>query len=95
MSLLRKTLSDGEGIIRLAPTWVPRSFSTPGGRMKLCKQDLYELGADRGGIDERWLASTIGGDNGPGTPEDEGLSYIVVEDGGRKEKILLSMRSIC
>jgi len=34
-------------------------FSTPGGRMKLCKQDLYELGADRGGIDERWLASTM------------------------------------
>jgi hypothetical protein len=88
VSLLRKTLSDGEGIIRLAPTWVPRSFSTPGGRMKLCKQDLYALGADRGGIDERWLASTIGADNGPGTPEDEGLSYIVVEDGGRKEKIL-------
>jgi hypothetical protein len=41
--------------------------------MKLCKQDLYALGAHRGGIDERWLASTIGADNGLGTHKEEGL----------------------
>ncbi len=39
-------------------------------------RDVYALGAHRGGIDERWLASTTKADNGPGTPADEGLSYI-------------------
>jgi hypothetical protein len=48
----------------------------PGGRLKLDPRDLYALGAHRGGIDERWFSSTTNADNGPGTPEDEGLSYI-------------------
>jgi hypothetical protein len=48
----------------------------PGGRLKLDTRDLYALGAHRGGIDERWFSSTTNADNGPGTPEDEGLSYI-------------------
>lgn len=68
-------LEDGDGILRLTPTWVPRSFLMPGGRLRLAREDLYVLGADRGGIDERWFASTTRADNGPGTPEDEGLSY--------------------
>jgi hypothetical protein len=88
-ALLKQTLAENEGIVRLAPAWVPRSFSTPGGRLKLARQDLYALGAHRGGIDERWLASTIGADNGPGTPEDEGFSYIVLGNSGHKDKILL------
>ncbi len=50
----------------------------PGGRLKLHPNDLYALGAHRGGIDERWFSSTTNADNGPGTPEDEGLSYIDV-----------------
>ena len=54
----------------------------PGGRLKLDPRDLYALGAHRGGIDERWFSSTTRADNGPGTPEDEGLSY--VEFQGRK-----------
>lgn len=88
-NLLKKALDIGHGIVRLAPAWVPRSFLMPGGRLKLARQDLYALGAERGGIDERWLASTTRADNGPGTPDDEGLSYIVVEHGSRIEKILL------
>ncbi len=48
----------------------------PGGRLKLDPRDLYILGAHRGGIDERWFSSTTKADNGPLTPEDEGLSYI-------------------
>ncbi len=44
--------------------------------------DLHALGAHRGGIDERWLASTTHADNGAGALQDEGLSYIVL-DGGR------------
>jgi len=69
-------LREGEGLLRLAPCWVPRSFLVPGGRLKLHPDDLYALGAHRGGIDERWFSSTTPADNGPGTPADEGLSYI-------------------
>jgi len=75
-TVLRNALAAGEGIVRLAPCWVPRSFLMPGGRLKLDPRDLYALGAHRGGIDERWFSSTTKADNGPGTPEDEGLSYI-------------------
>lgn len=84
-TLLRGALAAGEGIVRLAPCWVPRSFLMPGGRLKLHTDDLYALGAHRGGIDERWFASTTNADNGPGTPDDEGLSYIAVGD----QRILL------
>ena len=66
----------GEGILRLEPCWVPRSFMVPGGRLRLHSDDLYALGAHRGGINERWFASTTCASNGPGTPEDEGLSYV-------------------
>ena len=65
--------------MRLAPSWVPRAFLMPGGRLRLDPRDLYALGAHRGGIDERWFASTTKADNGPGTPEDEGLSYIAAD----------------
>ncbi len=77
-ALLNEALASGEGIVRLAPCWVPRSFLMPGGRLKLDTRDLYALGAHRGGIDERWFASTTNADNGPGTPEDEGLAYIAM-----------------
>lgn len=85
--LVEKALEYGGGILRLAPTWVPRSFCRPGKRIKLHPDDYYILG-QRGGIDERWLSSTTWAENGLGTPEDEGLSYIVVDEEG-KEKILL------
>ncbi|MCC6342260.1 MAG: hypothetical protein IT166_08680 [Bryobacterales bacterium] len=77
--LLREALKTNEGIVRLAPCWVPRSFLMPGGRLKLDPRDLYAHGAHRGGIDERWFSSTTNAANGPGTPEDEGLSYIDVD----------------
>jgi len=88
-NLVKKAVEDGAGILRLAPTWVPRDFLTPGGRLKLAPQDLYALGVHRGGIDERWLASTTHADN-PGAPEDEGLSYVIVDgENGEKRKVLL------
>ncbi len=86
--LLEKALDTGAGIFRLAPTWVPRSFCRPGKRIKLHPDDYYILGAERGGIDERWFASTTPAENGPLAPEDEGLSYIVVDEEG-KERVLL------
>jgi hypothetical protein len=69
-------LGAGEGILRLEPCWVPRSFMVPGGRLRLHSDDLYALGAHRGGINERWFSSTTHASNGPDTPEDEGLSYV-------------------
>ncbi len=74
--LLREALSRGDGVLRLAPSWVPRSFMIPGGRLKLHPNDLYAMGAHRGGINERWFSSTTKADNGPGTLDDEGLSYV-------------------
>jgi hypothetical protein len=76
--LARTALERGEGILRLAPNWVPRSFLHPGRRLKLADEDLYALGAHRGGIDERWLSSTIQADN-PGAPPEEGLSFVVCD----------------
>jgi Phosphomannose isomerase len=86
--IAEKALEQGRGILRLTPTWVPRSFCRPGRRIKLHPDDYYVLGLERGGIDERWFASTTHADNGLGTPEDEGLSYIVADNEG-KERVLL------
>ncbi len=48
----------------------------PGRRLKLATEDLYAYGAQRGGIDERWFASTTPAAN-EGAAWDEGLSYVV------------------
>ena len=77
-----RILNGGEGVIRLAPTWVPRVFSTPGRRLRLHPDDYYAFGRNRGGIDERWLSSPIRADNGPSTGEFEGLSLVVDPEGG-------------
>jgi hypothetical protein len=50
----------------------------PGRRLKLHSDDVYALGATRGGIDERWFSSTTPAAN-EGAPPDEGLSYVVHE----------------
>ncbi len=88
-SLAETALEQGKGILRLAPTWVPRSFCVPGRRIKLHPDDYYILGGARGGINERWFSSTTPAKNGPLTGENEGLSKIVVKDGDREEQILL------
>jgi hypothetical protein len=82
--LCREALEAGNGILRLAPNWVPRSFLHPGGRIKLHPDDLYALGTHRGGIDERWFASTTEAAN-DNRNWDEGLSYVV----HRGERFLL------
>lgn len=87
MSISERLLDEGNGVLRLKPTWVPRSFCRPAKRIKLHPNDYYILGLERGGIDERWLSSTTPADNGPGTPKDEGLSYIVSKSG--EECVLL------
>ena len=88
-SLAALALEQGKGIVRLAPSWVPRFYCVPGRRIKLHPDDYYALGSSRGGFDERWLSSTTPADNGPLTAPHEGMSFIVLEDAGRLEKVLL------
>ena len=87
-SIIQWAFEQGQGILRLVPNWVPRSFCVPGRRIKLHKDDYYALGGERGGIDERWLSSTTPADNGQLTSKNEGLSEVVFEDGAKVEKIL-------
>jgi hypothetical protein len=84
-TLASAALSASNGIFRLAPTWVPRSFLQPGRRLKLNPNHYYALGMNRGGIDERWFGSTTEAAN-DNRGWDEGLSYCVASNG---EKFLL------
>jgi hypothetical protein len=76
--ILDRALDAGEGLLRLTPTWVPRSFLHPGRRIKLHPDDLYAYGANRGGIDERWFGSTTEAAN-EGRVWHEGLSFCSFE----------------
>ena len=84
-TLASAALSESNGIFRLAPNWVPRSFLQPGRRLKLNPNHYYALGMNRGGIDERWFGSTTEAAN-DNRGWDEGLSYCVTSTG---EKFLL------
>jgi hypothetical protein len=72
--VLEEALDASEGLLRLTPTWVPRSFLHPGKRIRLHPDDYYAYGADRGGIDERWFASTTDAAN-EGRVWHEGQSF--------------------
>ena len=76
--LLSRALDAGNGLLRLTPTWVPRSFLHPGKRIKLHPEDWYAYGAHRGGIDERWFSSTTEAAN-EGRVWHEGLSFCEFE----------------
>ncbi|MCL2306374.1 MAG: hypothetical protein FWC43_13600 [Planctomycetaceae bacterium] len=73
--IYQQAMDAGEGILRLIPNWVPRSFLHPGKRIKLAPTDWYALGVHRGGIDERWFSSTTEAAN-DNRADDEGLSYV-------------------
>jgi hypothetical protein len=88
-AILQAAMEQGQGILRLTPTWVPRSFCVPGRRIKLHPDDYYALGGVRGGIDERWFASTTPADNGPLTSPNEGLSFVAFTDGAETHQVLL------
>ena len=77
-AILERALDAGEGLLRLSPTWVPRSFLHPGKRIRLNPRDYYAYGADRGGIDERWFASTTDAAN-DGRVWHEGQSFALFE----------------
>src|ERR1700719_3497431 len=83
---VQQSIDAGGGILRLQPSWVPRSFMIPGRRLKLHPGDLYAFGGHRGGINERWFSSTTKASNGADTTPDEGLSSVRPKSG---EKFLL------
>ena len=87
--LASATLSEGGGIFRLAPTWVPRSFLQPGRRLKLHPADYYALGMDRGGIDERWFGSTTTAANEGAPPPMKGSATASSARSGSHSKMRL------
>ncbi len=77
-SEVESIVANADGLLQLEPAWVARNFLPPGRRLGL-PDDQYDLG-DRGGICERWLASTTEADNKVKVSE-EGLSFIAMENG--------------
>ena len=84
---IRAIFEKGKGVLKLAPTWVPRSFNEPGKRLRLHPDDCFAFGMERGGICERWLGSVTVALNGPKTGPTEGMSFVVDEN---NEKVLFA-----
>lgn len=76
--VLERAMDATGGLLRLTPTWVPRSFLHPGKRIKLHPSDYYRFGLSRGGIDERWFGSTTDAAN-DGRVWHEGQSFCLFE----------------
>ncbi len=79
MKLIEETLQKGDGIFRMIPNFIPRSFGKAGHRMKLHPDDYYACGMESGSITERWFTSSVVANNRPTAKEDEGISYIAVD----------------
>lgn len=88
MGRYEKLLENGNGILKLTPTWVPRPFNEPGRRLRLHPDDYFAYGMDRGGICERWIGSVANAHNGEKTTEFEGLSFVLADE-ETNEKVLL------
>lgn len=73
---IRQAFERREGVLHLAPVFVPRRFSKPGRRLHLRPDDYYALGTPRGAIKDRWFSSAIPAMNVPRAPPDEGTSYV-------------------
>lgn len=85
---IRRAFEQGEGILRLAPEFVPRRIARAGQRLRLHPDDYYALGTKRGAIKERWFSSVVSALNGPDASPDEGMSYVNI-NGSAQENILL------
>ena len=82
-----KEIEARKGVLQCKPAWVHRTFLPPGRRLKLNPLDMYDDFGKHGGVCERWMASSGMADNGPATRENEGLSFLVMDDGN-----LISLR---
>ncbi len=76
IKLIEDEIKNNNGILKLNPAWVARNFIAPGKRLGL-DESLYNLG-ERGGICERWLASTTKADNKVSV-KNEGLSTLQID----------------
>lgn len=85
-SLICRTFEEGEGVFRLAPSFVTRTFNLPGHRLKIHPDDYYAYGMKAGAIMERWFSSVNKTRNNNLERENEGLSYVYTKD---KEQFLL------
>ncbi|MBQ3574072.1 MAG: hypothetical protein IJA26_00245, partial [Clostridia bacterium] len=83
---IRKVFQDGEGVLRLTPTWVPRPFNRPGKRIRLHPDDYFAMGMERGAIVERWFSSITHVETKGAGPY-EGMSFVNVDD--NKENVIL------
>lgn len=86
---IRGVFKNGNGVLQLTPTWVPRSFNEPGHRLKLHPDDYFAFGMDRGAICERWMGSVTVALNGPKTGPTEGMSFVLC-DRETKETVLFA-----
>lgn len=86
-SVIRKIFDDGDGVFKMVPNFVSRTFNLPGNRLKLHPDDYYYYGMSAGAIMERWFSSINKTRNNNLEREDEGLSYILGMNG---ERILLA-----
>ena len=87
-SIVQQEIKKSNGILRLMPAWVGRTILLPGRRLKLDIRDMYPFGAAYGAQTERWMASTSGADNGATTTENEGLSFVLIQQSDGAEKVL-------
>jgi hypothetical protein len=78
---IKSGFEKGQGILRLFPVFVPRRFSVPGKRLRLHPDDYFAYGVERGAIKERWFSSVIPAMNGEKAKADEGMSYVLQEEG--------------
>ena len=77
---IREIFKTRQGVFRLVPNWIPRSFNRPGCRLRLHPDDYFCLGTARGAIKERWFCSITSALNGPLAPPEEGLSRIEISN---------------
>ena len=76
---IQKVFEEGDGILQLIPTWVPRPFNRPGRRLRLHPDDYYAMGMERGAIVERWFSSITHVETKGAGPY-EGMSFVNVDD---------------
>lgn len=82
-NLIRDTFDSGKGVFRMIPAFIPVKFGVPGRRLKIHPDDYYAFGTEAGTVMERWFCSVSGTRvKNPKRP-DQGLSYVLGNDGER------------
>lgn len=81
VSKIHEAFEQGKGVFQLVPAFVSRRYNLPGLRLKLHPDDYYAYGTKAGAIMERWFSSVNRTRGNNMDREDEGLSYIVAQNG--------------